>query len=865
MSKIIRSPRRLGAAISLAVLAGTSAVAADKPDETSASVGGLEEIVVTATRREESISKVPISITALTQDDLDQKGIRDFSEMVRFTPGVSIDTSGTNAISIRGISSSGGAGTTGIYIDDTPIQMRALGFNPDDTLPKTFDLDRVEVLRGPQGTLFGAGSEGGTVRYIMAQPSVTTESTYARTELSYTQDGSPNYEAGIAHGGPIIDGVLGYRASVWSRFDGGWINRVDETTGALTEKNANRATTTALRFALLYQPADNVRITPSIAFQDKQQHDDSTYWPAYSNPGGGQFNDATPELIPQPDKYYLPALKIQVDFEHMTLISNSSYYHRDQQDSYQGTVYDLAFYQALGWAGALGNTAYNYPYPLGCGSSSTATTEPCSWYPLLDSKGVHLPAGFQNYATPNTITNQQRSWTQELRLQSSDKDSKLKWTLGAFWSLAQEVSIEQLNDPNIGNFMSALYGGPTFDSYFGTGASAPANIANSIFGAYYNCTGAPGSTPQPASAPIPNCDIYYNYNKSFDRQLAGFGELNYKLTDTLSVTAGARVAKMGFSLSHYANGYENYGPGLSSGSQSEVAVTPKLGLNYQADDHNLYYFTYAKGFRPGGSNPPLPPLFCGPGLVQDGFASGEAPPTYKSDTTQSYEIGSKNNFNDRLKIATSVYYIKWNGIQQNVYVAGNCGLQFTDNLGTAVAKGFDFQADAAIGGGLSLEASVGYTSARFTQNSLAGLAIAGDAISGEAAINYSPGTNAPWTIAVGPNFDFRAMDRDAFVRLDWEYTSKNPWPAPVQDPASAQYDQFSYSLPSTSFVSLRSGVKLGNWQVSAFIDNLFDSHTISNYALVQNDSFNPAGPVRPQENDFTFRPRTFGITATFKQ
>ena len=149
---------------------------------------------------------MPISITALTQDDLDQKGIRDFSEMVRFTPGVSIDTSGTNAISIRGISSSGGAGTTGIYIDDTPIQMRALGFNPDDTLPKTFDLDRVEVLRGPQGTLFGAGSEGGTVRYIMAQPSATIESTYVRTEMSFTQDGAPSYEAGIAHGGPIIDG-----------------------------------------------------------------------------------------------------------------------------------------------------------------------------------------------------------------------------------------------------------------------------------------------------------------------------------------------------------------------------------------------------------------------------------------------------------------------------------------------------------------------------------------------------------------------------------------------------------------------------------------------------------------------------------
>src|ERR1700676_1535450 len=147
----------------------------------------LEEIVVTATRREESISRVPISITALSQEMIDQKGIRDFSDVARYTPGVAFDNSQTNQISIRGISSSGGSGTTGIYIDDVPIQVRNLGFNSDDTLVKLFDLDRVEVLRGPQGTLFGAGSEGGTVRYITTQPSLTKSSVYAKAETSYTE------------------------------------------------------------------------------------------------------------------------------------------------------------------------------------------------------------------------------------------------------------------------------------------------------------------------------------------------------------------------------------------------------------------------------------------------------------------------------------------------------------------------------------------------------------------------------------------------------------------------------------------------------------------------------------------------------
>src|ERR1700756_3303100 len=113
--------------------------------------GPLQEIVVTATRHEEAISKVPESVSAFTQEQMDQRGVKDIVDVVRFTPGVTVDATGTgnNQISIRGISSSGGSGTTGIYIDDTPIQIHSLGFDSDDTLPKIFDLDRVEVLRGP--------------------------------------------------------------------------------------------------------------------------------------------------------------------------------------------------------------------------------------------------------------------------------------------------------------------------------------------------------------------------------------------------------------------------------------------------------------------------------------------------------------------------------------------------------------------------------------------------------------------------------------------------------------------------------------------------------------------------------------------
>src|SRR5215813_14853902 len=120
----------LPVALAALAAAGISQAQEQAPQaETSAAAGSLQELVVTATRREENLSKVPISVTALTQEALDARGVKDFSDVARFTPGVNFDNSGTNNISIRGISGTGGAGTTGIYIDDTPIQMRALAFN----------------------------------------------------------------------------------------------------------------------------------------------------------------------------------------------------------------------------------------------------------------------------------------------------------------------------------------------------------------------------------------------------------------------------------------------------------------------------------------------------------------------------------------------------------------------------------------------------------------------------------------------------------------------------------------------------------------------------------------------------------------
>ena len=218
----------------------------------------MGEIVVTATRQAQSISKVPQSITAFNEQALDARGVKGMADITRLTPGIELNPNGfgTQAdISIRGISSQVGAATTGIYIDDTPIQTRIVGYSATNTYPDVFDLDRVEVLRGPQGTLFGAGSEGGTIRFITPAPSLTRYSAYARSEVSGTEHGDPSYEAGLAVGGPIVQDVLGFRASLWARHDGGYVDRIDqdpELTHPSVEKNANWDDTVVGRLALTW-------------------------------------------------------------------------------------------------------------------------------------------------------------------------------------------------------------------------------------------------------------------------------------------------------------------------------------------------------------------------------------------------------------------------------------------------------------------------------------------------------------------------------------------------------------------------------------------------------------------------------------
>jgi iron complex outermembrane receptor protein len=781
----------------------------------------LQEIVVTATRHSELLSKVPISVSAYTQQKLDEIGAKDITDVVRFTPGVTIDAQGTNSISIRGISSNAGAGTTGIYIDDTPIQMRVNGFNSDDALPKAFDLERIEILRGPQGTLFGAGAEGGAVRYIMNQPNMTKSDLYARSELAFTKNGNPSYEAGVAGGAPFIDNVLGFRVSAWYRRDGGWIDRVDPFNSNLVlDHDANYTDTFALRLATKWAASDTVNIIPSLMYQNRYQHAITIYYPFLSDPGSTSFRNAEPDLRSEPDRYFLPALKVEAGIGDLSLISNTSYYTRREVSGYSGTNYNLGYYQTFNNPS---NTTTGYfpmlPPPPGCNEASQ--------YPLIDGTGIHLCPGIRNYRANAPVTNQQQTFTEEVRLQTDNPNARLTWTAGLFYSKTIQTSTEEIVDPMLGTLLQAVFG-QTVPGIFTVGL-------------------------------LPNGDSYYAQNSSRDRQIAAFGEATYAITPKIKATAGLRVSRLNLSFDHFGNGPQNFGPAGGGGAQNETPLTPKASLSFEPDRNDLFYATYAKGFRAGGANGPVPTTACLPDLTALGLT--QAPLSYKSDFVNSYELGSKNKIGDSFRIAASIYYISWAGIQQNVYMQ-SCGFQFTSNLGSAASKGADVQIEYAPTSSLNFDLAVGRTEAHFTAT--AGtpahlIAPEGDAVEGQA---YGPAP--PWTVALGAQYNFTALDRKSFVRLDYEYWGHSDKLSPTEDPRTATFVG-AFTTPSYSYVTARAGMTFGGWSVSAFVDNVFNTHPQildSSDAFSVLDTFNP-NPPSQLITSYTLRPRTVGLTAIY--
>ena len=255
------------------------ATAAFAQNANSAANNQIEEVVVTATRQTSTVNKVALSVSAVTQKSLDQQGIRSVQDLSQQVPGFTFRVSGGENnpnLTLRGVGgnalagTSGSAPTTGVYIDDQPLMKRnanGLLTGSGSPTPLLYDLDRVEVLRGPQGTLYGGSSEGGTLRFIMPTPSLTRYSGQARVGVSAMTGGGMGNEEGVALGGPIVQDKLGFRIAGFRQDNPGWVDNFSNYDGHQFASNVNWGSDYSLRGALLWQASPNLKATLSVFHQ----------------------------------------------------------------------------------------------------------------------------------------------------------------------------------------------------------------------------------------------------------------------------------------------------------------------------------------------------------------------------------------------------------------------------------------------------------------------------------------------------------------------------------------------------------------------------------------------------------------------
>lgn len=624
------------------------------PPDTSAgatSEDSLQEIVVTAEKRESTVQKTPISITAISGSELQAQGVSDMVAVAQSVPGISFKTSGPGQteFEMRGLTSTGGESpTVGFYLDDAVLTPAAMAQNGKTVIdPTLFDLNRVEILRGPQGTLYGAGSMGGTVKLVTNQPDPHGFSSNIELIGSGTQDGGGfNHTENLMVNIPIMQDVVALRVVGTDKYIDGWIDRkvlnpfpdeVDNSTArgdvaaatvAADHEHSNWERLRSGRALLLIEPNERFNLTLGAMRQDLTQGAPNTI---DSPPLTETHYQPFDVVEPFKDTFDLWTATAKLNFDAFQIVSATAYWDRQQNQTQD--ISEAMQYYIGGFFGP-----------------------PAAW-PFGAQQTVSEGGGTFYGFGAGTISEDDytRQFSEELRIASTG-DGPLQWLGGGYYSSFGATSHVYSYYP------LTNYG---FNADFGTN-----NLAD-------------------------------NHRKVNIDQYALFGEVSYQLPAHLKATVGARYylyhSNSVTSVSGVsANGTSNPLFGLAQNS----GVTPKFDLAYIPTDNTTVYGTISKGFRPGGPNSPIPVPPC----------PGAAPTQFGPDSVLNYEIGEKMRFlNSRVSVNGDVYYEDWSNVQQQV--APGCGFKYTANAGKARVYGAELELDVVLVPGLTLGQNMGYTNA----------------------------------------------------------------------------------------------------------------------------------------------------------
>ena len=818
-----------------AVCAGVPMASADDAVQENSQGSGdglvLEEVLVTATKRGElSLQDVPMSITAFTDQDIQLQGFKRLDDYVGQIPSLSFgrrEPGGTNVI-MRGCATSavsfGENPTTSVYLDEQPISMT--GFNPD---PRLVDIERVEALSGPQGTLFGDSAQCGTLRIITNKPDTSAFEAWVDLTGESVKDGDLGYDVSAMVNWPLVEDTLALRLVGFTAEDAGWVDNIFGVSGGgtfdnadYTKNNINTSNTDGARVGLRWTPGENWIIDFQAIYQKTtadgfgDMDEDAGY---YEGSGVGKWEQIRFNREDWSDKWYQLALTAQAELGWADLTVTGGYGHRETYYLADTTAYLMSFQETGDYWREYDPyiTAYDF------GGDPRAHS--------IDQQDIDRTSFEARLTSPG------------------DSDSRWSWIGGVFYNKVETgpqaftANVDGLSD-NCNEYYAAAEGCVgqfTYASYlhyyyFGTLDKLSDNWWHGVY-------------------------------ETNIKQTAIFGEVTLDVTENLAITVGGRwydidsdrISRNGTLINPRQTVNMNCGTqadrdawqidgipqsGFDTCYADEFAKTnddgfvPKVNATYKFDDEKLIYFTYSEGFRAGGANS---------GKRGTIFGIDGDYHTFDPDNMKNYEAGTKTTWADgRFQFNFTYYHMVWDDMQieavdptASFYTAGIV------NFSQAHINGFESDFSWIPAEGWKLSGTVGYNDAALSE----------DAVifeEGEEPKVAQKGTRLPmvpdWKASVTAEYAFEGQlwNADPFILGVYQYQGDSV--NSLEGISSTLGENTVRTHDSYSIFNLRFGLNGSNWSAALFVDNLFNKYGVNLY----NERF-------IQTRVSATRPRTIGI------
>ncbi len=836
----------LAASVVAALTPASPAVAQDD-DEYS----GIDEITVTATKRAVNIQDVAQSISAFSTAEIERRGILDMADIAVNLPSISLSSNraGRNELVYRGISTGGSwrlESQVAVYLDEMPMTMSTTQLDP-----RMVDIQRVESLPGPQGTLFGSASQAGTLRVITNKPNFDAVSGQVSGEYKNTDGGEAGYDVNGHVNIPVSDNFA-IRLVAYSHKDGGYIDNVYSTAphsacapgagcdldfaaawatdpqgylnsatpdnAGLEEDDFNDYEMTGGRISALWNVNDDWSVLGTYMTQDSLT---TGVW--FSDTALGDYKVARFSDEWRKDDWFAFQLTVKGDLGFAELTNSFGYTERDQSYLFDNTHYEAYHTRLKGqyWAAWADYAAYWENYYYGT---------PIPQYNYYDKYDTEYNGGvYRSLQEAERITN-------ELRL-TSTTDSRFQWMIGAFYENHKDGWVDDGEIPNLNSTKHWAYtqwrscdlAGQGYDLF-----TCPATETNDIW-----------------------------YQDSYRRditQVAAFGEVDYQLTDDLKLTAGMRWFEYDrltvndrqwpLHMPVEAIGIDGEAASVEEGTESDT--TFKLGLSWSLNEDQMVYALFSEGFRLGGNNNPK--------AVRVNFV----PELYTPDKLTNYEMGIKSEWLDnRLQINAALFHMAWDDIQLGVR-SGQSGLWWlrgTANGGGGENTGMEIDFDWRATANLRISGSAYLGDAHYTD----------DYLSPEGELQMSAETSMPdsanekFSLAIDYTFN-DVMGGDMWVRYDAYYVGpmfSAVWRADMANPDSPDYEAGAKEdVDSYTKSNLHFGYDRESWSATLSVRNLSNERANTYTGSGASDYGEFWGHTGFGDTNNLARPRTISLKLT---